>query len=90
MKKKRLETSGLEETDFLSTGIGLYRPIGLIVTDIAIGARGLGFNFQACQVGHSVANRSSPLRRFCVVQALSSGDGPRHSFRCNTASIVKI
>ena len=28
--------------------------------------------------------------RSCVAQALSRGDGPRHSLRRNTASIMKI
>ena len=39
---------------------------------------------------HNVASGSPPLRRFCVVQSLNRGDGPRHSFGDDayTASVV--
>ena len=37
---------------------------GETVQDIAIGSEGLGFNFRAGQIGHSVANGSPPLRCF--------------------------
>ena len=39
--------------------------------DIAIGARGLGFEFRVDQVGHSVADDSPPLRRFFFGAALA-------------------
>ena len=43
--------------------------------DIAIGARGLGFNSGAGQIGHSVANGSPPLR--CFSELCSPGAQPR-------------
>ena len=46
---------------FQQTG-RLYRG----VKDVAIDAEGLRFNFQAGQIGHSIANGSPPLRRFFV------------------------
>ena len=55
------------------------RLVGIVVKDIAIGARGLGFNFRAGQIGHSIVNGSLSLRCFCFVQLLSYGDGLRHS-----------
>ena len=47
---------------------------------------GLGFDYQAIQIGHSVIYGSPFLQRFssvvrsCVGQALGRGDEPRHSF----------
>ena len=57
----------------------------------AIGAGGLGFDSRAGQIGIV----SPALRRFfgamyCVVQALSYGDGPRYTLRRNTASNMMI
>ena len=52
-----------------------------------IGSGGSGFASQAGQFGHSVAKGSPSLRRICVAQLLSLGDGP---FRRNTTSILKI
>ena len=40
------------------------RLVGLVVTDIAIGAEGPGFHPRAGQMGHSVANCSPSLRCF--------------------------
>ena len=40
------------------------RSCSVVIKDIAIDAEGLGFNSQAGQIGHSVANGSPPLRRF--------------------------
>ena len=37
------------------------RPVCSVITDIAIGAGGLGFNSQSGQTGHSVVNGSPPL-----------------------------
>ena len=41
-----------------------YRLIVAVLKDIAIGAGGCGIEFQTCQIGHSVANGSPPLRCF--------------------------
>ena len=46
-----------------------------MVEDIAKGAGGQKFNCKVDQIEHSVANDPPPLRRFCVAQALSRGDG---------------
>ena len=55
----------------------------LIAKDIAIVAGGLGFDYGASQIGHTVANGSPPLRRFfgavCVAQTLNRGDRPLYS-----------
>ena len=40
------------------------RQVGVMVKDIAIGARGPGFCSRARQIGHIVANGSPPLRCF--------------------------
>ena len=63
-----------------------------MVQDLVIGARDLGFDSRASQIGHSVANGSPPLRRFCVALALSREmiPGTRYSLRRNTASIMTI
>ena len=45
-----------------------------VVKHVASGVGGLGFGSRASQIGHSV-NSSPLLRRFCVAQALSGGDG---------------
>ena len=39
-------------------------PVGIVVTDIAIGAGDFGFYLQAGQIGHSVVYASPPLRHF--------------------------
>ena len=49
-----------------------------VVYHIAIGAGGLGFDYRAGQIGHSVAKGSTPLRRcfgavLPAAQALSCG-----------------
>ena len=49
--------------------------------DSPIGAGGLRFNFRAGQIKLEVG--SSPLRCFCVAQALTRGDGPRYSFHAS-------
>ena len=50
------------------------------VKDSASSAEGFGFNFRAGQTVHNVANGTAAIfLRICVVQALSSGDGFRHS-----------
>ena len=36
----------------------------VVLKDFTINAEGLGLNFQAGQIGHSVANGSPPLRHF--------------------------
>ena len=38
--------------------------VGIVVTDIAIGAEGRGFDFRADLIGHTTANASPPLRYF--------------------------
>ena len=51
-------------------------PLGIVVR--GIGVEGLAFGSRTGVIGHSVA-KGSPLRqRFCVVLALSRGDGPHH------------
>ena len=51
-----------------------------MLKDLAIDAEGLGFNSQAGQIKHSVANGSQPLRRFFFGAALpmryAAGSGP--------------
>ena len=42
----------------------LKNQIPVVVKDIAIGAGGLGFESQACRIGHGVANGSPPPLRF--------------------------
>ena len=47
------------------------------VNDIASSVGGVGYDFRAGQIGHSVANGSSLLRHsFCVPPAQSREDGP--------------
>ena len=67
----------------------------LAVDHIAMGARGLGFDYRAGQIGHSVANGSLPLRRFFGAvlprrQAVEMCLATRYTLRRNTASIMKI
>ena len=57
----------------------IYQPIGVVVKEIAIGARGLEFNSQAGQIWHSVANGFPTLRRSFTAQAQTCGDVSRHS-----------
>ena len=40
------------------------RPVDVVVRDMAAGAGGLGFDYRAVQIGHSVVNGSPPLRCF--------------------------
>ena len=53
------------------------RPMGVTVQDIVLGAEGWG-SIRAAQIGHSVANGSSPLR--CFFEACV---GPRHSLNAS-------
>ena len=46
------------------------RPLGVVAKDIVISAEGLGFDYRAGQIGHSVANGSPPLR--CLFGAVLS------------------
>ena len=69
--------------------------VGEVVKDIAIGARGLGFDSLAGQIGHSVASGSSPLRLFfgpVLSRRLAAEMG--HAISCtlwrNIASTIKI
>ena len=41
-----------------------FRPVCVVVTDLAIGAIGLGLDSQVGQIGRSVAEFSPPYRRF--------------------------
>ena len=71
------------------------RPVSLVVKGTAVGAGGLGFNFRAGQIGHSVANGSPPLRCFfraVLLRRLAVEMDPatRCKFRRNTASIIKL
>ena len=63
------------------------RPVGVVV-NIAFGAVNLGFDSQAGQIDYYVANGSPPLRRFCVAEAPSRGDGSATRYR-NTVSVMK-
>ena len=72
----------------------LHRRFSVVVKDLAVGAEGLEFNFQAGQNGRSRKQRAIAVTflRSCVVQPLSGENCPRHSllaFR-NTANIMKI
>ena len=60
------------------------RPVGVEVKDTPTGAEGLGFESRTGQIGRGVANSSPPLRRFCNAQALSRGDGRRHSLHASS------
>ena len=53
-----------------------------MVRDITIGTGGLGFDSWTGQIGYSVTNAETFLRS-CVAQALSGGDGPRHSLHAS-------
>ena len=46
-----------------------YLPVGLMVKGVAIGSRGLGFNYLVGQFRHRVATAATFLRS-CVAQAL--------------------
>ena len=70
-----------------------------MLKDFAIDAEGLGFNSQAGQIGHSVANGSPPMRRFfgANAQALTRGVGApplaatlRLYIKLNETSMMKI
>ena len=50
--------------------------VGVIVKDIATGARSLGFDSGASQIGH-YCKRVTTAATFLRSQALSRGDGPR-------------
>ena len=53
---------------------------------IAVDVRGLRFDSQARQIGHSVAHGlaiAAMFLRSCVVQALSRVDGSRHSLHAS-------
>ena len=68
----------------LKKSLQKHRPIGEVVKDIAIGARGHGFDSWAGQIiGHGrqrLITAATFLRSSCyVAQAKSSEDGPRHS-----------
>ena len=53
-----------------------------MVKDIPIGVEGHGFNPRASKMEHSLATAATFLRS-CVVQAISHGDGPRHSLHAS-------
>ena len=69
------------------------RQVGLVVRSIAVGAEGPGFYPRTGQinpVAPTARHRCDVSSELCV-QALSRGDGSRHSLhRCNNASIIKI
>ena len=63
--------------------------------DIAIGARGLGFDSCFGQIMRGVAHGSPPLRRFLGVvlpwgKTAKVGSATRYTLRRNTTSIMKI
>ena len=64
---------------------------GVMVRDIATAREVFGSISEAVK-SNSVANDPPPLRSFCVVQALSRGDGSCHSLQTSddNASIMKI
>ena len=68
-----------------------------MVTDIAIGVGGLGFDYRAGQIRHSVANGSLPLRSFFeaviddqAFKPRKMGPTTRYTRRRGTASMMKI
>ena len=65
------------------TAVKMYWPVGIVVKDIVIGAGVLGLVSWAGQILRSVSQplaTSVTFLQSCVAQALSSGDGTRHSF----------
>ena len=56
--------------------------VGVVVSNNAIGARGLGFHSQADQGGHSDATATMFLQS-CVAQTLGRKNGPRHSLHAS-------
>ena len=61
---------------------GTSRSVSSVAKHIAICAEGLGFDFQAGQIGQ--------CRHRCVAQALSRGDGPRHSLHAFLGVTLQI
>ena len=77
---------------FTQTVFESNRSVVTLVKDIVIGAGGLGSIPGKIILG-TLANGSPPLRRFSIAQALSRGDGPRHSLHAldvKPAIIMKI
>ena len=54
------------EDGFLTAAIDKPWQVGVVSKDIAIGAGGQGFDSQAGQIGHRVADCSSLLSQFSV------------------------
>ena len=70
-------------------------PVSAVAKHIAIGEEGMGFNFHARQIGHSVVNSSPPMRRFFGAassrrQVMEIDLATRYTLRCNNATIMKI
>ena len=67
--------------------------ISLVVKHI-VGAKGLGFDFRAGQIGHNVVTGSPPLQHFETVlpKRLAAEIGPatRYKLRRNSASVIKV
>ena len=55
--------------------------VGVVVEDIAVSARSLGFDFRTCQIGR-VATAALFLQS-CVAQTLSCGNGFFHSLHAS-------
>ena len=67
--------------------------VSLVVKHTTIGARVLGFDSQAGQIEHSVANDSPPLQKFFGTvlarrSAAEMGPATRHTLRRNTERIM--
>ena len=97
--KKRLETTALRgQTLFF----GFYiprtthdQPVGVVVTDIAIGAGGFVLDSQPGQIGYSAVNGSPLLSRIFEAVlprqcAAEMGPTTRYTLRRNIASKLKI
>ena len=56
-----------------------------MVTDVAIDARGLGFDSGAGLIGQCRQRlvATAAFFRSCIAQALSRGNGPRHSLHAS-------
>ena len=66
---------------FKKKSLTRYRPVSLVVKDIGIGAVGLEFDYQASQIGHSVAKGSLFTCIFILLSRNSSQSAMTSSLR---------
>ena len=86
LKQSILRFSDLKTPNWMVSSVDKHKTIGV---------GGLGFESQAGQIRHSVANGSPPLRRFFGAvffrrYALEINPATRHTLWRNTASTMKI